>query len=169
MSFLCKKIPLGATLEVYGAETLACIAIGDQNRPEGPGFLPAPVPQHPKGAQFALRSPVATTHQTPPPASERATNSPSRARILKPFAKSRRQAHLHHAMQPTSLHTGICARPVRGALVYTFILILCARLFADCLSSMSAPSVNSLGRSLLPLRYLPTLTKVHRPLFLKFC
>ena len=52
-AYIClfyEKIPLGAPLEMYGAETLACIAIGDQNRPEGPGFLPAPVPQHPKGA-----------------------------------------------------------------------------------------------------------------------
>ena len=48
--YFFEEIPLGAPLEIYGAETLACIAIGDQNRPEGPGFLPAPVPQHPKGA-----------------------------------------------------------------------------------------------------------------------
>jgi len=37
--FFYEKIPLGAPLEMYGAETLACIAIGDQNRPEGPGFF----------------------------------------------------------------------------------------------------------------------------------
>jgi len=35
---------------MYGAETLACIAIGDQNRPEGPGFFACSVPQHPKEA-----------------------------------------------------------------------------------------------------------------------
>ena len=45
-----EKIPLGAPLEMYGADTLACIAIGDQNRPKGPGFFACSRPTAPKGS-----------------------------------------------------------------------------------------------------------------------
>jgi len=72
MSFLCEKIPLGAPLEVYGAETLACIAIGDQNRPEGPGFFACSRPTAPKGS---LVCPQITrcNHSPNPPSSVRAS------------------------------------------------------------------------------------------------
>ena len=48
--YFFEKIPLGALLEMYGAETLACIAIGDQNRPEGPVFFACSRPAAPKGS-----------------------------------------------------------------------------------------------------------------------
>jgi len=74
MSFLCEKLPLGAPLEVYEAETLACIAIGDQNRPEGPGFFACSRPIAPKGS---LVYPQITrcNHSPTPPSSVRASYS----------------------------------------------------------------------------------------------
>jgi len=68
-----EKIPLGAPLEMYGAETLACIAIGDQNRPEAPGFFAC---SHPTAPKWSLICPHITHSKHspyPPPASERAT------------------------------------------------------------------------------------------------
>jgi len=71
-----EKIPLGSPLEIYGAETLACVAIGDQNRPEGPGFFACSRPTAPKGS---LVCPHIThinhspPHTTYPPSSVRAS------------------------------------------------------------------------------------------------
>jgi len=72
MSFLCEKVPLPPPLEVYGAETLACIAIGDQNRPEGPGFFACSRPTAPKES---LVCPQITrcNHSPNPPSSVRAS------------------------------------------------------------------------------------------------
>jgi len=50
MRLFYEKIPLGAPLEMYGADTLACIAIGDQIRPEGPGFFACSRPTAPTGS-----------------------------------------------------------------------------------------------------------------------
>ena len=40
---------------MYGAESLACIAIGDQNRPEGPGFF-CLLPSHSTQRELSLPS-----------------------------------------------------------------------------------------------------------------
>jgi len=57
---------------MYGAETLACIATGDQNRPEGPGFFACSRPTAPKGS---LVCPQITrcNHSLNPPSSVRAS------------------------------------------------------------------------------------------------
>jgi len=57
---------------MYGADTLACIAIGDQNRPEGPGFFACSRPTAPKGS---LVSPQITrcNYSPKPPSSVRAS------------------------------------------------------------------------------------------------
>ena len=69
---LCEKIPLGAPLEVYGAEMLACIAIVDQNRPEGPGFFAWPRPTAPKGSLVCPKI-TRCNHSPNPPSSVRAS------------------------------------------------------------------------------------------------
>jgi len=66
MSFLREKIPLGAFLEVYGAETLACIAIGDQNRPEGLRFF-CLLPSHSTQRELSLPSDHPLQPLTKPP------------------------------------------------------------------------------------------------------
>ena len=59
---------------MYGAETLACIAIGDQNRPEGPVFFACSRPTAPKGS---LVCPQITrcnhSHSPNPPSSVQAS------------------------------------------------------------------------------------------------
>ena len=59
---------------MYGADTLACIAIGDQNRPEGPGFFACSCPTAPKES---LVCPQITrcNHSPNPPSSVRASYS----------------------------------------------------------------------------------------------
>ena len=57
---------------MYGAETLACIAIGDQNRPEEPGFFACSRPTAPEGSLVCPHI-THSNHSPYPPSSVRAS------------------------------------------------------------------------------------------------